>query len=446
MSSVPAQPLTAAKAQALKGAIQVPGDKSMSHRALMFGLVSLGETQIEGLLEGDDVLCTARAVEALGAKVMHHGPGQWSVHGVGLGALQEPQSALDMGNSGTAARLLMGLLASHDLTVTFIGDESLSSRPMGRVTTPLEHMGARFQSREGNRLPLTMKGAQHPLPIRYELPVASAQVKSAVLLAGLNTPGETTVVEPWPTRDHSERMMQAFGAELRIEATDDGKGRVITVVGQRELYATNVQVAGDPSSAAFPVVAALITPGSEVRIDNVGMNPTRTGLFEVLKAMGGDIEFVNEREVAGEPVADIIARYSQLKGIDVSADIAPRMIDEYPILAMAAANAEGTTVMQGVEELRVKETDRIGATARGLEANGVVVHETADSLSVEGCGAGGVPGGGQVTSHFDHRIAMSFAVLGGAAQTPVHIDDGRAIATSFPNFLDLMRGLGADLS
>ncbi|MGD8325430.1 MAG: 3-phosphoshikimate 1-carboxyvinyltransferase [Sphingomonadales bacterium] len=446
MSSAPVQPLSARKSKALKGTIQVPGDKSMSHRALMFGLVSLGETQIEGLLEGDDVLCTARAVEALGAQVIHHGPGKWSVHGVGLGALKEPQSALDMGNSGTAARLLMGLLASHDLTATFIGDESLSSRPMGRVTNPLEQMGASFQSREGGRLPLTMKGAQHPLPIRYELPVASAQVKSAVLLAGLNTPGETTVIEPWPTRDHSERMMRAFGAELHIEDAKGGKGRVITVVGQRELYATDVQVAGDPSSAAFLVVAALITPGSEICVQNIGMNPTRTGLFEVLKAMGGDIEFVNEREVAGEPVADIIARSSQLKGIEVSADIAPRMIDEYPILAIAAANAEGTTLMQGVEELRVKETDRIGATARGLEANGVVVHETADSLSVEGCGQGGVPGGGSVTSHFDHRIAMSFAVLGGAAQKPVRIDDGRAIATSFPNFLDLMRGLGADLS
>lgn len=445
MSSTPAQPLTASKAQALKGTIQVPGDKSMSHRALMFGLVSLGETRVEGLLEGDDVLCTARAVEALGAKVTHHGPGSWSVIGVGLGALREPEIALDMGNSGTAARLLMGLLASHDLTATFTGDESLSSRPMGRVTTPLEQMGAQFQTRDGGRLPLTMVGARDALPIRYELPVASAQVKSAVLLAGLNTPGETTVVEPWPTRDHSERMMRAFGAELRIEESEDGK-RIITVVGQKELYATDVTVAGDPSSAAFPVVAALITAGSEVRIENVGMNPTRTGLFEVLKAMGGDIEFINEREVAGEPVADIIARHSELKGIEVPADIAPRMIDEYPILSMAAANATGTTVMQGVEELRVKETDRIGATARGLEANGVVVHETTDSLSVEGCGAGGVPGGGEVISHFDHRIAMSFAVLGGASQKPIHIDDGRAIATSFPNFPQLMKDLGADLT
>jgi len=445
MSSAPAQPLTTSKAQALKGTIQVPGDKSMSHRALMFGLVSLGETRIEGLLEGDDVLCTARAVEALGAKITHHGPGSWSVIGVGLGALREPETALDMGNSGTAARLLMGLLASHDLTATFVGDESLSSRPMGRVTTPLEQMGAQFQSREGGRLPLTMVGARDALPIRYELPVASAQVKSAVLLAGLNAPGETTVIEPWPTRDHSERMMRAFGAELNIEESEDSK-RIITVSGQKELYATDVTVAGDPSSAAFPVVAALITPGSEVHIQNVGMNPTRTGLFEVLKAMGGDIEFINEREVAGEPVADIIARHSQLKGIEVPADIAPRMIDEYPILSMAAANATGTTVMHGVEELRVKETDRIGATARGLEANGVVVHETTDSLSVEGCGQGGVPGGGEVISHFDHRIAMSFAVLGGAAQKPIHIDDGRAIATSFPNFVELMKGLGADLT
>lgn len=444
MSHHSQRPFLAHPVKSLKGAAAVPGDKSMSHRALMFAAIALGETRIEGLLEGDDVLCTARAVEALGAKVRREGPGKWIVNGLGLGALQEPECALDMGNSGTAARLLMGLLASHDVTATFIGDASLSARPMGRVITPLSEMGAEFTGRAGGKLPLTLRGARQPLPIRYTLPVASAQVKSAILLAGLNTPGETTVVEPWPTRDHSERMLRAFGAKIRVEDGADGP-RIITVCGEEELYATPVQVPVDPSSAAFPLVAALITADSEVTVHNVGMNPTRNGLFEVLRMMGADLTYENERDVAGEPVCDITARSSRLKAIDVPPAIAPRMIDEYPILAIAAACAEGTTRMTGIEELRVKETDRIAATAAGLVANGVKVVEEPDSLTVIGFGAGQVAGGGQVVSHFDHRIAMSFAVLGCAAQEAVSIDDGRAIATSFPNFMDLMTSLGARL-
>lgn len=444
MSHHSQRPFLAHPVKSLKGAAAVPGDKSMSHRALMFAAIALGETRIEGLLEGDDVLCTAHAVEALGVKVRREGPGKWVVNGVGLGALQEPERALDMGNSGTAARLFMGLLASHDLTATFIGDASLSARPMGRVITPLSEMGAEFTGRSGGKLPLTLRGARQPLPIRYTLPVASAQVKSAILLAGLNTPGETTVVEPWPTRDHSERMLRAFGAKIRVEDGADG-ARIITVSGEEELYATPVQVPVDPSSAAFPLVAALITADSEVSVQNVGMNPTRNGLFEVLRMMGADLTYENERDVAGEPVCDITARSSRLKAIDVPPAIAPRMIDEYPILAIAAACAEGTTRMTGIEELRVKETDRIAATAAGLVANGVKVVEEPDSLTVIGFGTGQVAGGGQVVSHFDHRIAMSFAVLGCAAQEAVSIDDGRAIATSFPNFMDLMTSLGARL-
>lgn len=439
-------PLRVQQVDGLRGVIRLPGDKSISHRSLLFGLISLGTTEIEGLLEGDDVLCTARAVEALGAQVTRHGPGQWSVTGVGLGALKEPEVALDMGNSGTAARLLMGLLSSHNLKATFIGDASLSGRPMSRVMTPLKRIGAQFAARDDGKLPLTMTGAEFPIPLAYELPVASAQVKSAVLLAGLNIRGETTVIEPWPTRDHTEKMMEAFGAKLRVDILPDKAGRKITVTGEQELYATSVQVPGDPSSAAFPIVAALITKHSEITVQGVGMNHTRTGLFEVLQEMGADLSFENERIVAGERVADITARSSTLKGITVDADIAPRMIDEYPVLAVAAAHAEGVTYMPGIEELRVKETDRIAAVARGLEANGVSISETQDSLSVEGCGAGKIPGGGTIASHFDHRIAMSFAVLGCAAQNSVLVDDSRSIATSFPEFTDLMRELGADLS
>ena len=446
MTSPELQPLCARKISGLHGVIGLPGDKSISHRSLLFGLVSLGTTEIHGLLEGEDVLCTARAVEALGAKVARHDAGHWTVTGVGLGALKEPQAVLDMGNSGTAARLLMGLLASHDIRVTFTGDASLSGRPMGRVITPLERIGARFTAREGGKLPLTMTGAKGPIPITYVLPVASAQVKSAVLLSGLNTRGETSVIEPWPTRDHTEKMMEAFGAKLHIEILPDEAGRKITVTGEQELYATSIQVPGDPSSAAFPIVAALITQGSDITVQNVGMNYTRTGLFEVLQEMGADLSFENERIIAGERVADVRARSSELHGVTVDKDSAPRMIDEYPILAVAAAHAEGTTFMPGIEELRVKETDRIAAVARALEANGVVISETKDSLSVEGCGAGKIPGGGSVASHFDHRIAMSFAVLGCAAQKPVTIDDDRAIATSFPDFKKIMQDLGADLS
>ncbi|MFZ5608136.1 MAG: 3-phosphoshikimate 1-carboxyvinyltransferase [Pseudomonadota bacterium] len=439
------QALRAAPAARLGGRLHVPGDKSISHRALMLGLASLGETRIEGLLEGADVLATARAIAALGADVTHHGEGRWSVHGVGLAALAEPAQILDMGNSGTAARLLMGLVASHPISATFTGDASLSARPMDRVVIPLTRIGAQFSGRAGNRLPLTVTGAAEPIAIRYRLPMASAQVKSAVLLAALNAPGTTIVEEPLPSRDHSERMLQAFGAAIVLEEAK--AGRIIALTGERELMApaAPLMVPGDPSSAAFPIVAALIVPGSDILIEGVGTNPTRSGLFTVLKAMGGDIRFLNERLVAGEPVADIAVQASALQGVEVPPEIAPTMIDEYPVLAVAAALAQGRTHMAGIKELRVKETDRIAAMAAGLRACGVEVEETQDSLTVHGKGAGSVPGGARIISHYDHRIAMSFAVLGQASRKPIVIDDITAVATSFPGFVALMRRLGAAL-
>ncbi|RME64154.1 MAG: 3-phosphoshikimate 1-carboxyvinyltransferase [Alphaproteobacteria bacterium] len=433
------RPLVSRRAATLSGTCRVPGDKSISHRAVMLGLVSAGVTRIDGLLEGEDVLATVAAARALGATVARTAPGCWRVAGVGLGALAEPAAVLDMGNSGTACRLLMGLVASHSLTCFFTGDASLSQRPMDRVIAPLSRMGAAFVSRQG-RLPVAVTGAAPAMPIRYALPVASAQVKSAVLLAGLNTPGETTVVETTPSRDHSERMLRGFGADIRVEETADG--RAITVAGERELVATDVAVPGDPSSAAFAVVAACLVPGARVLVRDVGVNPTRTGLFDVLKEMGAKLSFENRRDVAGEPVADIRVEAAPLRGIDVPPDIAPRMIDEYPILAIAAAAAEGKTRMAGLAELRHKETDRIAAMAAGLKANGVGVAEGADSLLVEGRGIDAIAGGATVASHFDHRIAMSFAILGQIAKAPITIDDASAIATSFPGFAALIRGLG----
>ncbi|MFN5782518.1 MAG: 3-phosphoshikimate 1-carboxyvinyltransferase [Novosphingobium sp.] len=423
----------------LRGTIRVPGDKSISHRSIMLGALAVGETRVTGLLEGEDVLSTAAAMRAMGASVERIAAGEWSVHGVGVGALLQPQAPLDMGNSGTSTRLLMGLVASHPLTATFIGDASLSKRPMGRVIDPLSLMGAVFDASEGGRLPLTMRGALPAVPIEYRLPVASAQVKSAVLLAGLNTPGITTVIEPVPTRDHSERMLRGFGADLSVEIEANGT-RVIRLVGEAELKPQTIEVPGDPSSAAFFIVAALVVPGSELTIQNVGLNSTRAGIIEVLRQMGGSIEEVNRREVGGEPVADLLVRHSALKGIEIDPAIAPSMIDEFPALFVAAALAEGTTVTSGLEELRVKESDRITVMATALTAAGVRVRETEDGLVIEGTGGDPLPGTGEaIATHLDHRIAMSMAVAGLASRAGVEVDDTRPIATSFPAFEALMK-------
>ena len=442
MSAAPTQPMTARAGGALTGSATVPGDKSISHRALILGALAVGETRITGLLDGADVRATARAVAALGARVAHDGPGAWRVHGVGVGGLAEPGEVIDCGNSGTSARLLMGAMATSPVTATFTGDASLCARPMGRVTEPLALFGAQAMGRAGDRLPMTLRGATEPVPVRYTLPVASAQVKSALLLAGLNAPGETVVIEPVATRDHTERMLAGFGADLRVG--ESGQGRVITLAGRPELTAREIAVPADPSSAAFPLAAALIVPGSEVTLPAVGINPTRAGLFEVLLGMGADLHVANRREVGGEPVADLTARFSPaLEGADIAPERAAGMIDEYPILAVVAAFAGGTTRMRGIGELRVKESDRIDAIARGLEACGVSVEESADSLTVHGMGPGGVPGGARVAARLDHRIAMSFLVAGLAARRPVTVDDAAPIATSFPEFVPLMHGLGA---
>ncbi|MBZ4690218.1 MAG: aroA [Cereibacter sp.] len=439
-----AQPMTARRAGPLTGRAEVPGDKSISHRALILGALAVGETKITGLLEGQDVLDTAKAMRAFGAEVIHHGPGSWSVHGVGVGGFAEPAEVIDCGNSGTGVRLVMGCMATSPITATFTGDASLRKRPMGRVTDPLALFGAKAYGRKGGRLPMTVVGAASPVPVRYATPVASAQVKSAVLLAGLNAPGQTVVIEREATRDHSERMLVGFGAELTVE--DSAEGRVITLTGQPELKAQTVAVPRDPSSAAFPVCAALVVEGSEIFVPGVSQNLTRNGLYLTLVEMGADIAFENPREEGGEPVADLRVRFGPLQGIEVPPERAPSMIDEYPILSVVAACAEGRTVMRGVKELRVKESDRIDAMARGLEACGVRVEEDEDTLIVHGMGAGGVPGGATCKTHIDHRIAMSFLVLGMAAQKPVSVDDGSPIATSFPAFLPLMARLGADVS
>ena len=441
----PAKALTAEPSRALSGRIRVPGDKSISHRSLIFGTLAVGETVITGLLEGDDVLATAEAMRRLGATVTREldakGRPVWRVQGVGVGGLKAPEEALDFGNAGTGARLVMGLVAGHPITATFVGDASLSRRPMGRVTAPLAMMGATFQAREGGRLPLTLTGAPRTMAITYELPVASAQVKSAVLLAGLNAPGITTVIEPVPTRDHTERMLKAFGAKVEI-VPHGTSGLAIHLTGEPELKPCPIIVPGDPSSAAFPVVAALITPDSDIIVEGITLNPHRAGLYTTLIEMGGDIEVMHQREEGGEPVADLRVRSSQLKGVIVPPERAPSMIDEYPVLAIAAAFATGNTVMNGIHEMRVKESDRIAATAQGLRHNGVKVHESEDGMTVEGRG-GHVDGGGHVVTHMDHRIAMAFLVMGLGAQKPVTVDDAAMIATSFPDFLPLMRGLGA---
>ena len=436
------RPMTSRASGPLTGEAQVPGDKSISHRALILGALSVGETTITGLLEGQDVLDTAAAMAAFGAQVERVGPGAWSVHGVGVGGFAEPQSVIDCGNSGTGVRLIMGAMGTTPITATFTGDASLSRRPMARVTDPLSQFGARITAREGGRLPITIEGAADPLPIRYRSPVASAQIKSAILLAGLNAPGETVVIEPEPTRDHSERMLAGFGATIHAETTPEG--HVVTLQGRPELRAQPVAVPRDPSSAAFPVAAALIVPGSDILVPGVSRNPTRDGLYVTLLDMGADITFENERSEGGEPVADLRVRHSRLTGVEVPASRAASMIDEFPILSVVAAFAEGKTVMNGVAELRVKESDRIDAMARGLEANGVRIEETHDSLTVHG--ASGVRGGGRAVTHLDHRIAMSFLILGLAADQPVGIDDASPIVTSFPDFVPLMTRLGADFA
>jgi 3-phosphoshikimate 1-carboxyvinyltransferase len=437
---LPPLPLQSLASQKLKGRIRVPGDKSMSHRALMFGAVATGETRIEGLLEAEDVVNTAKAMSALGAHAQKGADGDWLVQGVGISGLTSPRADLDFGNSGTGVRLAMGLMATTPLTARCVGDASLSMRPMGRVTTPLSQFGTRFVTSDGDRLPLTLHGAGHAPGITYTLPVASAQVKSAVLLAGLNAKGVTTVIEPVPTRDHTERMLMGFGAQLSV--TEKHGVRHITLEGGYELVAQKLSIPGDPSSAAFPMVAALLAPGSDITIENIMLNPTRTGLFQTLQEMGADITFENHRVAGGEDVADVRVRASKLKGVVVPPERAPSMIDEYPILAVAASFAEGVTRMQGLEELRVKESDRLAAVERGLQANGVKTSSGHDWLEVTG---GTVPGGGVVTTHMDHRIAMSFLVMGLASQTPTRIDDSRFIATSFPGFTDLLNGLGAHM-
>lgn len=440
-----ARPLTARPAQALKGRIAVPGDKSMSHRALMLGALAVGETRVAGLLEGEDVMATAGALRAMGAVVARGADGVWSVRGRGVAGLAEPASVLDLGNAGTGVRLLMGIVAHHPFTAFFTGDASLRSRPMGRILRPLAEMGATYVARDGDRLPLALTGSDELLPIAYRLPVASAQIKSAVLLAGLGAPGTTSVIEPQPTRDHTERMLGAFGGEVRVADAPDG-ARTVTLVGQPELAPAALRVPGDVSSAAFPLVAALIVPGSVVTIENVGMNPLRTGLLTTLREMGADLVVENERTEGGEPVADITARASSLRGVAVPASRAPTMIDEYPILAVAAACAHGTTTMQGLAELRVKESDRLAAIAAGLRACGVAVEAGASHLAVEGTGGRPPAGGGIVVTHYDHRIAMPFLVMGLAARREVTVDDASPIATSFPGFDRLMTGLGAEIA
>lgn len=434
-------PLLSRKAAALKGMIMVPGDKSISHRSLMFGAIATGQTRISGLLEAEDVVNTAKAMTALGAKTTKLLSGEWLVDGVGIGGLRSPDGDLDFGNSGTGVRLAMGLMASSPIRARCVGDASLSSRPMGRVTTPLAQFGARFETSEGNRLPLIIHGAAHAKPVTYLLPMASAQVKSAVLLAGINTAGVTTVIEPVATRDHTEKMLQGFGAKLTVELKDGV--RHISIDGKHELKAQAIAVPGDPSSAAFPMVAALITEGSDIVIRNIMLNPTRTGLITTLLEMGGDIKIENRRSAGGEEVGDLRVRHSRLRGIKVPAARAPSMIDEYPILSVAASFAEGTTRMEGLEELRVKESDRLAAVEAGLQANGVSTSSGRDWLEVAG---GGAPGGGRVTTHMDHRIAMSFLVMGLASRIHTQIDDSGFIATSFPGFTALLNGLGARIA
>jgi 3-phosphoshikimate 1-carboxyvinyltransferase len=437
-------PLAARRSGALKGRVQVPGDKSISHRALIFGALAVGETRISGLLEGEDVINTGKAMRGLGAMVERTGEGQWRVRGVGVGGFRAPQAALDFGNSATGCRLVMGAVAGCPITATFDGDASLRKRPMQRILEPVELIGARAVSvAQGGRLPITLTGARDPMPIVYRTPVPSAQIKSAVLLAGLAAPGETVVVEAEASRDHTERMLAHFGADIRVE-TEGSDGRKITLKGEPELVPAPVVVPADPSSAAFPMVAALIVPGSEIILTDVMTNPLRTGFITTLREMGAAIEVINLRSDLGEEMADFRMRASALRGVDVPAARAPSMIDEYPVLAVAASFAEGTTIMRGLKELRVKESDRLAAVADGLKANGVEFEIDGDDLIVHGKGR--ALGGGTVATHMDHRIAMAFLVMGLASEKPVGIDDASFIATSFPGYVAMMRGLGGEFS
>lgn len=441
-SSFPPRPLQARKSGALRGVAVVPGDKSISHRALILGAMTVGETAITGLLEAEDVLNTAEAMRAFGAAVTRTGAGAWTVSGTGVGGWAEPNDVLDFGNSGTGSRLVMGAMATTPVTAVFTGDSSLRGRPMARVLDPLLDFGATYTARARGLMPVTLTGAARPIAVLHHVAVASAQVKSAMLLAALGAPGRSRIVQDALTRDHTEKMLAAFGAQISVEALETGEA--VHVTGEVELKPCAVDVPRDPSSAAFALVAALIVPGSEVRIPAVLLNPRRTGLITTLLEMGADIAVENERTGGGERIGDLVARFSALKGVEVPPDRAPAMIDEYPILAVAASFAEGRTVMRGLEELRVKESDRLAAIAAGLKANGLVTSETQDSLTVEGRGSDGVPGGARVATHLDHRIAMSFLVMGLAAKNPVSVDDTAMIATSFPEFEKLMRDLGAD--
>jgi len=442
---LPSRPALSRRSQGLKGNVRVPGDKSISHRSLMFGGLASGETRITGLLEGEDVLRTAEAMKAMGALIEREN-GTWVIRGVGNGCLLEPEAPLDFGNAGTGSRLTMGLVGTYDMTTRFIGDASLSKRPMARVLDPLREMGTQvLEAAPGDRMPITLRGPKHAAPIIYRVPMASAQVKSAVLLAGLNTPGVTTVVEPVMTRDHTEKMLAGFGAAIEIEKDAEG-ARHIRIQGQGALKGQVIAVPGDPSSAAFPLVAALIVPGSDIVIENVLMNPTRSGLILTLQEMGAQIELLDRRSAGGEDVADLRVRSSTLKGVTVPAERVPSMIDEYPVLAVAASFAEGETLMLGLEELRVKESDRLSAVAEGLKANGIDCTEGKDTLAVRGRADGKGLGGGTVATHLDHRIAMAFLVLGLATEKPVTVDDQSMIATSFPEFMGLMSGLGAEIS
>jgi 3-phosphoshikimate 1-carboxyvinyltransferase len=437
-----ATPAVARRAGALKGRARVPGDKSISHRALLLGLLTVGETRIEGLLEGADVVATAGASAALGAAIQRTGPGAWSVHGVGIGSLLPPDQVLDFGNAGTGTRLMLGVVAGHPIDATFDGDASLRKRPMRRVLDPLARMGAEIvEAADGGRLPLKLRGARDPIPIEFTSPVASAQVKSAVLLCGLAAPGVTTVIEEEATRDHTERLLKSFGAEVRSEP-HGARGRRVALKGRPELVPQRVRIPADPSSAAFPIVAALIVPGSEVILEGVLMNPLRNGLLVTLREMGAHIEELERREQGGEEVADLRVRASALRGVEVPASRAPSMIDEYPVLAVAAAFAQGATTMRGLSELRVKESDRLAAVAAGLAVHGVAQEISGDDLIVQG---GRVAGGGTVATHMDHRIAMSFLVMGLASEKPVAVDDVSFVATSFPGFTELMRKLGAEI-
>ncbi|MGE3067316.1 MAG: 3-phosphoshikimate 1-carboxyvinyltransferase [Hyphomicrobiaceae bacterium] len=431
------QPLGVARARALAGRVTVPGDKSISHRALLFGALATGRTHIKGLLEAEDILNTARAVAALGAATEKSG-NEWIVTGRGVGGLIPPTGDLDFGNSGTGTRLMMGVITGHDMTVRLTGDASLSRRPMGRVLGPLKSMGLHVLSDSGGRLPLSLRGTSDLVPISYTLPVPSAQIKSAILIAGLHAPGETTVVEPEATRDHTERMLRHFGATVRVESGNGG--RIVAVAGDAELDGRHIQVPGDPSSAAFLLAAAAIVPGSDVTVTGVLVNPTRTGFYLTLQEMGADIAYLNERDAGGEPIADIRVRAARLKGVRIPPGRAPSMIDEYPVLAAVAAYADGETHMEGLAELKVKESDRLAATADGLTANGVACRIDGDTLVVAG---GSVRGGGTVATHLDHRIAMAFLTLGLGADRPVVVDDVGMIATSFPEYRQLMEGLGA---